>query len=308
MGAYAAGMLSDGDHLVKINGATQWLGVRGAEARTVPLLVVHGGPGANNWIFEQCPCPAVAARRTVVLHEQRGCGRSGPAPKDSYSLQVLADDVRGVIEALGVPHVDLLGWSFGGYLAARVALDHPGLVRRLVLQAPALDFASGATAEYLLSSFQALASPTFRDQAIRIAQGTGSPWEKVLKVWSTVDAQTVDHVGYHQAASAEKANRLYDRFGIGTNMDMLNALTAQAPGDRTAGRLGSIRQPALVLTGVHDHNVDPAATAQVAQVIPGARLVRFAQSAHMPDLEETDIYAHQLLAFLEDRRRKPMRS
>ena len=91
-------MLSDGDQLVEVNGAVQWLGVRGSECTTTPLVVVHGGPGANNWIYEKSVGEDLAARRTLVLHEQRGCGRATPRPpSDAYTLAALVADLHAVI-------------------------------------------------------------------------------------------------------------------------------------------------------------------------------------------------------------------
>jgi proline iminopeptidase len=292
-------MLANGDHLVEANGAVQWLGVRGAGLGTVPLLVLHGGPGANNWIFEQCVAQGIASRRTLVLHEQRGCGRSGPGAGVDHSSEALIADIGAVIDLLGVRQVDLLGWSFGGHLAVRVTVEQPARVRRLILQAPALDFTTDAVAEYLLRSYLELASPEVRDEVARVVGGAGTPWERVLRLLPLLDPATFDRVGYHQSEKAARADRLYERFGVGTNMDMLTALMTDTAGEPVVPRLGAIQQSALVITGAHDHNVDPERTEAVARAIPRARLVRFANSAHMPDLEEPELYVDTVLDFLD---------
>ncbi|MGL4832679.1 MAG: alpha/beta fold hydrolase [Propionibacteriaceae bacterium] len=125
-------MLTNGEHLLELGESIQWVSVSGAEHATTPLLVLHGGPGAQNLLYERSAGPLINRERTLVLHEQRGCGRSPRTEQVDYSIPELVDDVCRVIDRIGEP-VDLLGWSFGGDLAARVALDHPGLVNRLVL-------------------------------------------------------------------------------------------------------------------------------------------------------------------------------
>lgn len=296
-------MLPNGDHLVEVNGATQWLGVRGSGHATVPLLVIHGGPGANNWVYEQTVGARLAARRTVVLHEQRGCGRATPAP-DGYSLSALVTDVHGVIDLLGVPQVDLLGWSFGADLATRVTLERPDRVRRLVLQAPALDFTDDVVPEYLLRSFLEAATPRVRDAVARVVAGDGTPWERLGQLWPVIDAETAARVGYSSPENAARADQLHEELGIGTNMSMLTALTRPpAPAAPTAidpvvPRLGQIGQPTLVMAGAHDHNVDPDRARGFARAIPDARLVWFEDSAHMLELEEPAAYVAALEAFL----------
>lgn len=295
-----AAMLSDGDHLVEVNGATQWLGVRGSDRGTVPLLVIHGGPGANNWIFERAVTKKLAERRTLVLHEQRGCGRATPAPDPAtYSLDTLVADVQGVIDLLDVPQVDLLGWSFGADLATRVTLERPERIRRLVLQAPALDFLDDATPEYLLHSFLELASPTARDAVAAVVNGPGTGWERINRLWPVVDAETANRVGYRDAETAARAAQLYDELGVGTNNDMLLALTSQPATDRVVPLLGDIQIPTLVMAGAHDHNVDPERAKAFADAIPGAQLAWFPNAAHMIELEEPDAYVMELLAFLD---------
>lgn len=76
-------------------------------------------------------------------------------------------------------------------------------------------------------------------------------------------------------------------------MDMLIALTApiaRAAVDPVVPRLGQIQQPALVMAGAHDHNVDPERAKDVADAIPDARLAWFPNAAHMLGLEEPDAY------------------
>ena len=73
----------------------------------------------------------LAANRPVILLDNTGvAGSSGQTP-DTVGAQ--ADNAAAFIHALGLTHVDVLGFSIGGYVAQALALRHPELVRRLVL-------------------------------------------------------------------------------------------------------------------------------------------------------------------------------
>lgn len=104
---------------------TQWLGPEGA-----PLVVmVHGMLTGNvaSWYFGLGA--ALAADHRVFMYDQRGHGRS-QAPVTGYTLTDLAADLDALVAGAG-PAV-LVGHSFGGVVALRRALDHPGAVRSVV--------------------------------------------------------------------------------------------------------------------------------------------------------------------------------
>lgn len=102
------------------------------------LIVVHGGP---TWDHSYL-LPAVAELADlahVVLFDLRGCGRSsrttpsGTLPVRALQPEFLADDVAALVRHYGADRADVLGFSYGGRIAMRVAQQHPSLVRRLIL-------------------------------------------------------------------------------------------------------------------------------------------------------------------------------
>lgn len=95
-----------------------------------PLVLLHGlGAGAADW---DAIVPAVARRHHVHALDLRGHGDSD-WPGD-YSLELMRDDVLGLLDALGLERVDLVGHSLGGVVAYLVAAERPGSVGRLVLE------------------------------------------------------------------------------------------------------------------------------------------------------------------------------
>ncbi|HVX43127.1 MAG TPA: alpha/beta hydrolase [Mycobacteriales bacterium] len=97
-----------------------------------PLLVVHGGPSWDHSYL----LPAagdLADIRHVVLVDLRGCGRSsGGLPIEAYRHDLAAADLSHLITALDLGPVDLLGFSYGGALALRLAQSHPEQLRSLI--------------------------------------------------------------------------------------------------------------------------------------------------------------------------------
>lgn len=95
-----------------------------------PLLLLHGGLGTLNMFGPNLA--AFAERHKVIAVDLHGHGRTalGDRPID---LVAIGEDMAGVLDAVGEPKVDVVGYSFGGGIALRLALAHPERVRRLVV-------------------------------------------------------------------------------------------------------------------------------------------------------------------------------
>jgi len=95
-----------------------------------PLLLLHGGLG-NTDMFEPLR-PILNPGRQLIAVDLQGHGRSSLGNRP-IRCEAIADDVAAVLKKLGRAKVDVLGYSFGGCVALRLAVQHPALVRRLVL-------------------------------------------------------------------------------------------------------------------------------------------------------------------------------
>ncbi|MGC1215505.1 MAG: alpha/beta fold hydrolase [Micromonospora sp.] len=110
-----------------VNGVRLWYEIHGAGK---PLVLLHGGYGAVEMFAPILP--ALAARRQVVAVDLQGHGRTADVDRP-LRFESMADDIAGLLQHLGLPAADVLGYSLGGGVALRTAIQHPGLVRRLVL-------------------------------------------------------------------------------------------------------------------------------------------------------------------------------
>jgi pimeloyl-ACP methyl ester carboxylesterase len=106
-----------------------------AEAGSGPaVLLLHGFP-QHWWVWREV-IPALAERHHVICADLRGMGWSD-APPDGYRTQQLVDDTVGLLDALGIDEVDVIGHDLGGILGYRLCIAHPDRIRRfLAIAAP----------------------------------------------------------------------------------------------------------------------------------------------------------------------------
>lgn len=97
------------------------------------LLVVHGGPDWDHSYLRE-PLVRLAPARQLLLPDLRGCGRSArDLPLQAYHPDAAVADLLGVLDAFTVQVADVLGFSYGGLLAQRLAVAAPRRVRRLII-------------------------------------------------------------------------------------------------------------------------------------------------------------------------------
>ena len=109
----------------EVNGASIWYAVFG---NGPPVVLLHGGLANSNYWGHQVP--ALAEKRQVIVIDSRGHGRStrSSAP---YGYELMASDVLGVLDKLGVKQAAVVGWSDGAIIGLSLAMNHPDRVSRL---------------------------------------------------------------------------------------------------------------------------------------------------------------------------------
>ncbi|MCS5570985.1 MAG: alpha/beta hydrolase, partial [Pseudomonadales bacterium] len=96
------------------------------------VFVLHGGPGADHSTMKPDFNP-LAEVAQLVYYDHRGQGRSDPDKSDNWHLDQWADDLRGLIDTLGIETPIVLGLSFGGFVAQNYAVRHPDRLHKLIL-------------------------------------------------------------------------------------------------------------------------------------------------------------------------------
>lgn len=116
---------------VEANGINYYYEIHG---RGQPLLLLHGGLGSTDMFGPILP--QLTKERQVIAVDLHGHGRTALGDRP-ISLIAIGDDLAAVLQKLGYDSVDVMGYSFGGGAAFRLAVQHPNLVRRLaVVSAP----------------------------------------------------------------------------------------------------------------------------------------------------------------------------
>jgi pimeloyl-ACP methyl ester carboxylesterase len=127
-----AGTAPDAGHIVS-NGVSYYYRIHGrAHQDKIPLLLLHGS-------LEQIETfgpvlSGLAAQRQVIGVDLQGHGRSSIGTGE-FNLANMGDDIAVILKTLGYGKVDVLGYSLGGLIAFRCAVQHPETVRRLVIVA-----------------------------------------------------------------------------------------------------------------------------------------------------------------------------
>jgi pimeloyl-ACP methyl ester carboxylesterase len=95
-----------------------------------PLILLHGGLGSGEMFDPVLPIYATGHR--VILPDLQGHGRTADVDRP-LDIRTMADDIAGLIDALGLERPDVLGYSLGGGVALQLAVRHPERVGRLVI-------------------------------------------------------------------------------------------------------------------------------------------------------------------------------
>ena len=113
--------------LARVNGVDLAYQVGGSGR---PLVLLHGGFGSAEMFGPNLE--ALAAGRQVIAVDLQSHGRT-PAPDRPMRFETMADDIAALIGYLGHEQADVMGFSLGGGVAIRAAIQHPAAVRRLVV-------------------------------------------------------------------------------------------------------------------------------------------------------------------------------
>src|SRR5688572_15354772 len=112
---------------LEVNGVNYYYEIHG---KGEPLLLLHGGMG-NIDMFGPL-LPTLAKKRKVIAVDMHGHGRTALGDR-AWSLQAMGDDMAEIVKRLGHPQVDVMGYSMGGGVAFRMAVQQPQSVRRVVI-------------------------------------------------------------------------------------------------------------------------------------------------------------------------------
>lgn len=222
-----------------------------------PVLLITGLSGTAEYWRDQLP--ALTRHYEVIVHDHRGAGQSDPSPC-AFTMDRIAGDVIGLMNALGVERAHVIGHSAGGAVAQVLAIDHPERLASVVIAAgwPKAD-----------AYFRRLFGLR-REILARLGPA------------SYVQANTLLLYPSHYIARHNEKLRHVEAQSLATFASpetVMNRIDAILAFDRTAD-LGGIRTPALIVAA-QDDIVTPAYFSEdLARRIPGAEAKFFPQGGH----------------------------
>lgn len=236
-------------------------------AHNLPPLVLVMGLGAQLLGWDERLCHLLVARGyRVVRFDNRDVGLSSRCVgRSPYALEDMADDVAGLLDALGLPSAHVAGCSMGGMVAQLLAIRHPSRVRSLAsimssTGAPGVGWPR-ADAMWVLMQPTPPERAAFIEHMLRVMRFIGSP------------AHPLDEAAARERIAAG-FDRGHDPAGVARQA---RAVLAQR--DRTEA-LGRVAVPTVVIHGEADLLVQPDGGAATARAIPGARFVSVPGMGH----------------------------
>ena len=262
----------------------------------LPLLCLHGGPGAAHDYLEPLEGMAATGRR-VIFYDQLGCGRSDhPHDPSLWTVDLFVEEVGVVANALGLDRLHLFGNSWGGMLAMEYALTKPQGLESLVLSS------SPASIPQWIAEANRLRSelPTDVQETLRRHEEAGTTddpaYEEAMLVFYRRHLCRLDpwpdYVN-RTFAQLEENPEVYQTMNGPSEFHVVGTLRDWDITDR----LGDIQVPTLVTSGRHDE-ATPSIAETVQRGIPGSEWVLFEQSSHMAHAEEAEAYGQVLDGFL----------
>ena len=229
-----------------------------------PIVCVHGFASTKevNWINPGWVSTLKRAGRRVIALDDRGHGESSKLYDSAdYHTAKMADDVRALMDHLGITQADVMGYSMGARITAFLAHDHPKRVRSAVL---------GGLGMHLVD-------------------GVGLP----ESIADALEAPSLDDV-------ADPQGRMFRAFADQTKSDR-RALAACIRGSRqvlTRAQAASISVPVLIAVGTKDPIAGSAEA--LAAIIPGARALPIPNRDPMLAVGDR-VFKDGVLKFIEER-------
>jgi proline-specific peptidase len=268
---------------------------RDGESDRMPLLILHGGPGAASYYVEPL-AERMAAHRPTIVFDQLGCGRSDkPNDPSLWTLDRACEEVDQVRGALGLERCHLLGQSWGGWLSVEYMCRGPEGIAGLVLASTSASIPQFvAEARRLIEQLPEPARTTLNELGARGEYGRPEYLDAVQEFYRRHVCRLDPWPEALRKTSEELAdNQVYLTMNGPTEFDVIGSLRTW---DRTAD-IGRIASPTLVTVGRHDE-LTPACSETLRDGIPDARMAVFEESAHCAHLEEPELYARTVEDFL----------
>ncbi|MHA2007311.1 MAG: alpha/beta fold hydrolase [Promethearchaeota archaeon] len=263
------------------------------QGKGFPIILIHGLGSKKESFMAQIP--ELSKHFQVIVLDMRGAGKSS-RPNYHYTMDMFADDIKGLMDYLKIDNAHLVGFSFGGMIAQTFVLKYPSYIAKLILintsgllkipkdadleayiqtRIKGLELSKHDPIKAFWQSTQLGFPPEFREKMLN-----AKPKEKFYGLWSIEDL-----IEYYTTDPP----RPQDFRNIISSLKSLN----------TSNRLHEINHNTLLLTASHDILVPKERMFEIHNIIPNSSIRVIENAGHESTKSEAIIVNKHIIEFLQ---------
>lgn len=243
------------------------------------VLLQHFSGNIDAW--DPAVVNDLAVDRPVIAFDNAGVGRSTGSTPDNVGA--MARDAVTFINLLGLSEVDLLGFSLGGFVAQRIAADHPELVRKLILVGTA---PQGGEEHLLAVLHEAFANKEAPDVRLPL-------------FFTQSSASQSAGLAFLKRAKTRTEDRDTDSGSAVTDPQAKALITWCATPDPDHATLRAITQPTLLVSGSHDTMLPANNAYEMFNGLSNAQLILYPDSGHGALFQHHEVFVNHVRTFLD---------
>jgi len=282
------------------HGSTWYRVVGDLKSTKTPVMVLHGGPGAGHNYCEPIADVLAQTGRAAVLYDQIGCGNSThlpDKPKEFWTPELFMEELVLLTQHLGISNkYNIVGQSWGGMLGMQFAISKPkGLNAMVIADSPASMEVWVSEANKLRKELPPEVEATLLKH--EAAETTEDPeYVAAVDVFYSRHLCRIPQPPYVVASFEQLAAdpTVYHTMNGPSEFHVIGSLKHWD----IRLKLKEITTPTLLVSGQYDE-ATPAMVKEIHGLIPGSKWELFAESSHMPHVEEPAKFKRVVSEFLD---------
>jgi 3-oxoadipate enol-lactonase len=256
-----------------------------------PLFLVHGfGSKKESWIAQ---FSVLSKHFKVIRFDNRGAGKSD-RPKGNYTMDVFADDIKGLMDFLGIEKTNIAGWSLGGMIVQNFLLKYPEKIKKVIL----------INTNY---GFPDEDGPLVYKN-MRLEEEKQKKIDHVKAWWD--GARSGYYIKFRKEMEANPSKKWY---GLWSAEDMIETSIIDSPTAEdiemqasalkthdTFDRLKTIKSPTLIITASHDRLTPKSSMEEIHNEIPNSKFIVIEKAGHSSPLEKAPEVNQAIIDFLKE--------